>query len=109
MPRVLPALRGSAIRQRGFPRLARERYFAAGLTRPHVRFLIVIFAVYIIFVEIFGMLYGKSYTADYVVLEFTVKLGEIAAPAPNADDQVSVFFGVLLRFEKVVAVDNIEL
>ena len=55
------------------------------------------------------MLYGKSYTADYVVLEFTVELGEIAAPAPNADDQVSVFFGVLLRFEKVVAVDNIEL
>ena len=38
-----------------------------------------------------------------------VELVEVAAPAPYAYDEVGIILGVLLRVEKSVAVDRIEL
>ena len=44
-----------------------------------------------------------------MVLVADVELVEVAAPAPNAYDEVGVVFGVLLRVEQTVAVDGVEL
>ena len=55
------------------------------------------------------MLSHKLGTADYVVLIFNVKLVEVTAPTPDADDEVFVRLGVLLCVKKNVAVDGVEL
>ena len=55
------------------------------------------------------MLSHKFGTADYVILIFDVKLVEIAAPTPNANDEIFMRLGVLLRIEKNVTVDGVEL
>jgi len=44
-----------------------------------------------------------------VVLEFHIKLVEVAAPTPYTDDEIGVVFRMLLCIEKSVAVDGVEL
>lgn len=44
-----------------------------------------------------------------MVLIFLVKLYEICAPTPDTNDHIRIIFGVLLRIDKSVSVDGIEL
>ena len=50
-------------------------------------------------------LYLKFYSLYYVVLILHIKLVEVTAPAPDANDKVGVVLGVLLCIKQNFAVD----
>ena len=44
-----------------------------------------------------------------MILIFDIQFVEIAAPAPDADDEIGVILGVLLCIEKHLPIDGIKL
>ena len=53
--------------------------------------------------------YYQLGTLNDLILERLIELDKVAAPAPNANDQISVGVRALLRGKKVVAVHGVEL